>query len=94
MSTRHVTDQQTEAPLRLPDVDENGHTALRRWRLERGITHDAAADMLGVSVATYYRYESGMVVIPKLRLVNQICEMSKGQIRYRDLLPDFREEFA
>lgn len=44
-----------------------GAVALRRWRLEEGLTHDQASKCLGVSPSTYTRLERG-VLRPKLDL--------------------------
>lgn len=82
----------TELPLRLPDVDEHGFTALRRWRMDHDMTCRDAADRLGVALATYYRYEGGFYF--NMRKANEIVRMTHGAIRYRDLVADFIPEYA
>jgi len=82
----------TDKPLALPDVDDNGFTALRRWRLARHISHQQAANRLGVSVATYYRYEQGFNF--NMQKANEIVRMTNGLVRYRDLIGGFIPEYA
>ena len=88
----HTTDTLTEAPLLLPDTDSKGRTALRRWREDRNLDHHQAAARLGVSVATYYRYEAGGVF--NIRKANAIVSMTRGKVRYRDLNGGFKPEYA
>jgi transcriptional regulator with XRE-family HTH domain len=87
-----ATDKMTEMPIELPDVDDEGFTALRRWREDSGITYQQAADMLGVSVATYYRYETGFQL--NVHKANRIVRMTHGAVRYRDLVGGFIPEYA
>ena len=82
----------TERPLYLPKVDEHGNTALRRWRLKRKMSYIEAAERIGVSKATYYRYESGEYLT--IGKANEIVLMTRGEIRYRDLIGNFNPEFA
>jgi predicted transcriptional regulator len=82
----------TERPLNLPDLDENGHTPLRRWREDHNMSHKDAAARLGVSCATFYRYEAGHHI--NMFKANEIVEMTRGAIRYRDLIADFNPEYA
>lgn len=87
-----MTARMTELPLSLPDVDEDGHTALWRWRDKRGYSHRQVAGHLGVSTATYYRYEAGMNLC--MRKANVIVQLTNGDVRYRDLIADFNPEYA
>ena len=82
----------TEKPLILPDVNEEGNTVLKQWRLDNDITYKQAASRIGVSVATYFRYESGnMLYIHKC---NEIVQMTRGKVRYRDLVGGFKPEYS
>jgi transcriptional regulator with XRE-family HTH domain len=87
-----MTVKMTDMPLMLPDVDEDGHTALWRWRDMRGYSHQQVANYLGVSTATYYRYEAGMNL--SMRKANVIVKLTRGAVRYRDLIADFNPEYA
>ena len=80
-----------DQPLILPDVNEHGLTALRQWRLDQGITSAALASKLEISVATLYRYESGMMDITR---ANNIVKLTRGAVRYRDLIGGFKPEYA
>ena len=82
----------TEKPLDLPAVDGNGFTALRRWRLSHHISHERAASLVGVSIATYYRYEQGFNF--NMQKANEIVRMTNGEVRYRDLIGGFIPEYA
>jgi DNA-binding XRE family transcriptional regulator len=82
----------TERPLNLPDLDEDGFTPLRRWREDHNMSHQEAARRLGVSCATFYRYEAGHHL--SMWKANEIVEMTSGAIRYRDLIADFNPEYA
>jgi DNA-binding XRE family transcriptional regulator len=82
----------TERPLMLPDLDENGFTPLRRWREDHGVTYQDAAEKIGVSNATYFRYEAGQHI--NMFKANEIVEMTHGAVRYRDLIADFNPEYA
>jgi hypothetical protein len=82
----------TEQPLRLPAVDEDGHTALHRWRIAHRMSYKRAAEIIGVSVPTFYRYEAGFNF--NMRKANEIVRMTKGEIRYRDLIGNFHPEYA
>jgi predicted transcriptional regulator len=84
--------RKTEAPLRLPDVDENGFTALRRWREDNHISYQTCSQRLGVSTATFYRYEAGLYI--NIAVANEIVRMTHGAVRYRDLIADFIPEYA
>lgn len=88
----YATDKLTEKPIQLPALDENGFTPLRRWREDHDMTHKQAARTIGVSVATYYRYEAGFHL--NLRKANEIVRMTRGAVRYRDLIADFHPEYA
>jgi len=72
-------DKMTELPIRLPDVDEKGFTALRRRREEHHMSHHDAADRLGVSIATYYRYESGFHF--NMKKANEIVRKQNKNLR-------------
>lgn len=86
----------TESHHELLDVDENGHTALRRWRYRRygksAHSGKAAARFFGVSTATYYRIETGGC--RKIETANRIVRKTGGELRYRDLIPGFNPDFA
>jgi len=88
----YVTDSLIERSIQLPDVDENGFTPLRKWRESVGMDHKRAAEFIGVSVATYYRYEAGMKL--NMRKANEIVHMTGGKVRYRDLVANFIPEYA
>ena len=90
--TEYATDRLTDKPENLPDIDVNGNTALRRWRASTGMNHKQAARRIGVSVATYYRYEAGMQL--NMRKANEIVHMTGGKVRYRDLVANFIPEYA
>jgi hypothetical protein len=82
----------TEQPLRLPEADAEGHTAMYRWRIKSGKTVKQAAEYLGISVATLYRYEAGYTL--NMRKANEIVRMTGGAVRYRDMIGNFHPEFA
>ena len=81
-----------ERSCNIPDTDTKGHTPLRQWRLSRKMSHKQAASFIGVSVATYYRYEGGFSL--NMRKANEIVAMTRGKVRYRDLIADFKPEYA
>ena len=87
-----VDQRAIERPMQLPDVDRAGCTALRRWREKRGYNQNRMARMLGVSVATYYRYEAGNIL--NIQRANAIVEATHGAVRYRDLIGGFKPEYA
>ena len=65
---------------------------LRDWRTDRNLTARGVANKLGVSVPTYYRLEDGRP--PTLDIANRIVCLTHGKIRYRDLWPGFKPEYA
>lgn len=67
-------------------------TPLRRWRMEQGLEAAQAAKRLGVSLASYYRFESGYV--PRVEIANRIVAMTRGDVRYRDIYRTFLPEYA
>ena len=89
---KYATSRLTETPLNLLDVDADGFTPLRRWRESSGLTHVQVAERVGVSIATYYRYEHGFNF--NMKKANRIVQMTRGAIRYRDLIKDFNPDFA
>jgi DNA-binding XRE family transcriptional regulator len=82
----------TELPTILPDIDENGFTPLRRWREEHHMNHRRAAELIGVSIATYYRYEAGFSF--NMKKANERVRMTRGAVRYRDLIKNFKPEYS
>lgn len=88
----YATDKLTEKPSKFVDVDENGFTPLRKWRELHHMNYERAAKIIGVSVATYYRYESGFNF--NMKKANEIVRMTRGAVRYRDLVADFIPEYA
>lgn len=89
---KYVTAKMTETPVVLPDVNEKGFTPLRRWREDHNMSHERAAEILGVSIATYYRYENGQTF--NMKKANAIVRMTRGAVRYRDLVGDFLPKYA
>lgn len=81
-----------EKPRQLPDINSSGRTALRQWRHDKGWHPTRAARELGVSVPTYYRYEDGYSF--NILKANEIVKMTKGKVRYRDLIANFVPEYA
>lgn len=82
----------TDQPLHLPDINNQGNTALRQWRHDRGYNPPCLAAQLGISVATLCRYEtSGLMSIAK---ANDIVKLTRGAVRYRDLIGGFKPEYA
>lgn len=73
------------------DLDWDG-SALREWREKHGRDYLSVAASLGISPATLYRYESG--IVPPLPMANRIVAMTRGAIRYRDMYRSFRPEYA
>ena len=82
----------TIRPIDLPDVDRAGYTSMARWRHRHSMTSKRAAEYLGVSVATYYRYEAGFRV--NMNKANAIVRLTNGEVRYRDIVGNFIPEYA
>ncbi len=90
--TTRINQRATEHPIQLPPADRAGCTKLRRWREAKGYDGHQAAAYLGVSQATYYRYEAGFIF--NIQKANRIVEMTHGKVRYRDLIGGFNPEYA
>jgi len=74
--------------MTLPDLNEQGMTPLRQYRADRRMHSKPFAEMLGISVATLYRYEESG--IRKLSIANDVIQRSGGKLRYSDLMPEFK----
>lgn len=70
----------------------DGGRKLREWRLANNLSVREVAARMGVSRVTYYRFEEGHP--PTLANANAIVRVTHGSIRYRDLWPGFRPEYA
>jgi len=81
-----------ERPLYLASLGADGMTALRRYRAERKLSAKQLADVLGVSIATLYRYEQGELF--DISKANEIVRITRGKVRYRDLIGGFKLEYA
>ena len=68
-------------------------TQLKDWREKHNITHQYAADVMGVGVSSYYAIESG-VRSPTFETAHKIVLMTRGEIRYRDIYLNFLPEYA
>ena len=77
----------TRRPIELASGEK-----LRAWRKERGIPHKQMAAALNVSPATVFRYETGYP--PPIDIANRIVELTRGELRYRDLYWNFHPEYA
>jgi len=84
----------TELPAAFPPVDENGDTAIKRWREQRGYDCKQAAALLGMSLATFYRYQAGTFGAAGLHKATVIVQITNGKVRYRDLIEGFKPEYA
>jgi len=80
------------APLELANLDGGGRSPMWHWRTESGRTAKHAAAVFGVSIATYYRYEEGQPL--SIRKANLIVAATRGRVRYRDLIANFKPEYA
>jgi len=76
----------------LPVAVNNAHL-LREWRKDQGISHEDVCGILHISIATLYRIEAG-ITQPRIDRCNDIVSMTHGKIRYRDLIPNFKPEYA
>lgn len=65
---------------------------LRCWRQRRGWTVPRLARAISVSAQSVYAYELGRV--PPIHVANRIVRVTRGEIRYRDIYPDFHPEYA
>ena len=72
--------------------DENGDPPFRAWRKSNGWDNARTCEVLGVSQATLYRIDSGLR--KDIVMANLIVQATRGEIRYRDLIPGFRPEYA
>ncbi len=82
-----------DKPLILPDLNGQGHTALRQWRLDKGYTGAYVAELLEISPATLYRYEDNSYHLP-IAKANEIVKLTRGAVRYRDLVGGFVPAYA
>ena len=75
----------------LPPIWTSGK--LRDWRESNHLTGAQVAESINVSVATYFRYESGSYLIP-MDMANRIVARTRGKVRYRDMYWNFHPEYA
>lgn len=70
------------------DAAASPQSALRRWRLEQGMTLKALAPHLAIDVATLSRLERGEIKRPDPDVISRLKELSGGALHYENIVPE------